>query len=73
MNAPSSDPTPRTDRQHTGPGALRSQVELRIQTHQAQLLVRGRREQEGKPPIIGLLRFATKLGPIWAGAANDDP
>jgi hypothetical protein len=73
MNAPSSEPTPSADRRHSGPGALRSQVELSIQTHQAQLLVRGRREQEGKPPIIGLLRFATKLGPIWAGAANDDP
>lgn len=55
------------------PGALRSHTSLAIQTRQAQRLVYGRRADGGKPAIIGLLRFATMLRPIWDSAAADDP
>lgn len=55
------------------PGALRGQTALRIQTRQAQRLVHGRNKDEDKPAIIGLIRFAALLRPIWNGARNDDP
>ena len=55
------------------PGALRSQAIMEIQTRQAQRLVYGRRPEGDKPTIVGLLRFATMLRPIWTGAAADDP
>jgi len=60
-------PAPKT------PGALRSLVTMQIQTRQAQRLVHGRRAEGGKPAIIGLVRFAALLRPVWAGAAADDP
>ena len=55
------------------PGALRSQATLEIQTRQAQRLVYGRRADSGRPPIVGLIRFAAMLRPIWSGSAADDP
>lgn len=55
------------------PGALRGQTALRIQTRQAQRLVHGRNKGEDKPAIIGLIRFAALLRPIWTGARTDDP
>lgn len=55
------------------PGALRSQAIMEIQTRQAQRLVYGRRPEGDKPTIVGLLRFATMLRPMWTGAAADDP
>lgn len=55
------------------PGRLRNWVELTIQTRQAQRLVQGRRGSEGKPPIIGLYRYAAMTRAIWSGASKDDP
>jgi integrating conjugative element protein (TIGR03761 family) len=55
------------------PGALRSRTVLQVQTRKAHALVRGRRREGAKPAIIGLVRFAALLGPIYAAAAKDDP
>jgi len=55
------------------PGALRSQAVMEIQTRQAQRLVYGRMAAEGKHEIVGLLRFAAMLRPIWSGSMADDP
>lgn len=55
------------------PGALRSQATMEIQTRQAQRLVYGRMASEGKHEIVGLLRFAAMLRPIWSGSMADDP
>ena len=63
------DVRPRTD----APGALRSQAIMEIQTRQAQRLVYGRMASEGKHEIVGLLRFAAMLRPIWSGSVADDP
>ena len=56
-----------------GPGALRGQVWLTVQTRQAQRLVRGRNGNADKPAIIGLVGFADRLRVIWQAARNDDP
>lgn len=56
-----------------GPGALRGQVWLTVQTRQAQRLVRGRNGNDDKPAIIGLVGFADRLRVIWQAARNDDP
>ena len=61
-----------TDAQ-TGPGVLRGQVWLTIQTWQAQQLVRGRNGTPDKPAILGLVGFADRLRMIWQAARNDDP
>ena len=57
----------------SGPGALRGEVWLTIQTWQAQMLVRGRNGTSEKPAITGLVGFATRLRVIWQAARNDDP
>ena len=57
----------------SGPGVLRGQVWLTIQTRQAQQLVRGRNGTAEKPAIIGLVGFAHQLRAIWQAARNDDP
>ncbi len=57
----------------TGPGALRGQVWLTVQTRQAQRLIRGRNGTADKPAIIGLVGFADRLRVIWQAARNDDP
>ncbi len=57
----------------TGPGALRGQVWLTVQTRQAQRLIRGRNGNANKPAIIGLVGFADRLRVIWQAARNDDP
>ena len=57
----------------SGPGVLRGQVWLTIQTRQAQQLVRGRNGTPEKPAITGLVGFANKLRVIWQAARNDDP
>jgi integrating conjugative element protein (TIGR03761 family) len=46
---------------------------MEIQTRQAQRLVYGRMAIEGKHEIVGLLRFAAMLRPIWGGSIADDP
>lgn len=56
-----------------GPGALRGQVWLTVQTRQAQRLIRGRNGNADKPAIIGLVGFADRLRVIWQAARNDDP
>lgn len=55
------------------PGGLRSEAELRVQTRQAQRLVTGRAEKEGKNRIIGLVRFAMIIRRLWNSASLDDP
>jgi len=55
------------------PGVLRGAAILTLQTRQAQRLVAGRAGTAGKPAIIGLLGFATRLRAIWDGARADDP
>ena len=53
-------------------GSLHSELHLVLQTHHAQLLVRGR-DIKGKPLISGLLAFADRLRLIWQAAESDDP
>lgn len=57
------------------PGGLRGSATLTVQTRQAQRLVHGRapRPSEGKPAIVGLVRFATTMRRIWTAASRDDP
>jgi integrating conjugative element protein (TIGR03761 family) len=57
----------------TGPGALRGEVWLNVQTYQAQSLIRGRRGGEGKPAIMGLVGFAERLKVLWQAIRSDDP
>lgn len=57
----------------SGPGVLRGEVWLTIQTWQAQMLVRGRTGTPEKPAITGLVGFATRLRVIWQAARIDDP
>ena len=57
----------------SGPGALRGQAWLSLQTHHAQRLIRGHPAAAGKPAIIGLFGFADRLRGIWQGARQDDP
>ena len=54
-----------------GPGVLRGQVWLTIQTRQAQQLVRGRNGTAEKPAITGLVGFANQLRVIWQAARNE--
>jgi len=65
------------DREQTssigGPGALRGQVWLTVQTRQAQRLISGRIGTAEKPAIIGLVGFADRLRVIWQAARSDDP
>lgn len=56
-----------------GPGALRGQVWLTVQTRQAQRLIHGRNGSADKAAIIGLVGFADRLRMIWQAARNDDP
>jgi len=65
--------SPKSQSRRESPGALRSLVTMEIQTRQAQRLVYGRKASEDKHGIVGLLRFAALLRPIWSGAAADDP
>jgi len=52
--------------------SIQTDVWLSLHTRYAQLLVRGR-QVKGKPPIIGLLRFADSLRVIWHAAEANDP
>ena len=52
--------------------SIQTDVWLSLYTRYAQLLVRGRRVK-GKPPIVGLLRFADSLRVIWHAAEANDP
>ncbi len=68
---PREQPVDQPDR--TGPGALRGEVWLNVQTYQAQSLIRGRRGGEGKPAIMGLVGFAERLKVLWQAIRSDDP
>ena len=78
MNDEKSDPERQTAQNPedainaAGPGALRGQVWLTVQTRQAQRLIRGRNATAEKPAIIGLVGFADRLRVIWQAARNDD-
>ncbi len=56
-----------------GPGTLRGQVWLTVQTWQAQQLIRGRNATAEKAAITGLVGFANRLQVIWQAARNGDP
>lgn len=56
------------DRAHN----IQTDVWLSLHTRYAQLLVRGR-QVKGKPPIVGLFRFADALRIIWHAAEANDP
>ncbi|MCU7943552.1 MAG: TIGR03761 family integrating conjugative element protein [Candidatus Thiodiazotropha sp. (ex Cardiolucina cf. quadrata)] len=56
-----------------GPGTLRGQAWLKVQTRQAQQLIKGRSGSVDKPAIIGLMGFADRLRVIWQAARDDDP
>lgn len=79
MNFGKSDPEQKTELRpeetnvDAGPGALRGQAWLTVQTRQAQRLIRGRNGNADKPAIIGLVGFADRLRVIWQAARNDDP
>ena len=68
-----STQAPTSAEDQSGPGVLRGQVWLTIQTRQAQQLVRGRNGTPEKPAITGLVGFANQLRVIWQAARNDDP
>lgn len=68
-----STQAPTSTEDQSGPGVLRGQVWLTIQTRQAQQLVRGRNGTSEKPAITGLVGFANQLRVIWQAARNDDP
>jgi integrating conjugative element protein (TIGR03761 family) len=68
-----STQAPTATEDQSGPGVLRGEVWLTIQTWQAQMLVRGRNGTAQKPAITGLVGFATHLRVIWQAARNDDP
>lgn len=55
------------------PGALRGEAALWVQTRQAQSLIRGRGPSEGKPRVIGLIRFGMMIHLVWLAAEADDP
>ena len=55
------------------PGALQGCVQLIVQTHQAQRLLRGRPRRADQAAIVGLMSFANRLRPIWQAALCDDP
>jgi len=79
MISSKSDPEQRMERGaeeaavDVGPGVLRGQVWLTVQTRQAQRLIRGRNGSADKPAIIGLVGFADRLRMIWQAARSDDP
>ncbi len=58
---------------HGSIGALQGEVWLKVQTYQAQTLIRGRRSSEGKSAIIGLIGFADRLKSMWQAVRFDDP
>ena len=57
---------------HNRAQSIQTDVWLSLHTRYAQLLVRGR-QVKGKPPIVGLLRFADSLRVIWHAAEANDP
>ncbi len=58
---------------NNGPGVLRGEVWLTVQSRHAQRLILGRAATLTKPAIIGLVGFADRLRVIWNAARADDP
>ena len=54
-------------------GALRGEASVTIHTRQAQQLLTGRDAVDGRPPVMGLMRFSNFLTQITAAAKQDDP
>ena len=79
MSSGRSDPEQRSQQSpeeagvDIGPGTLRGQVWLTVQTRQAQRLIRGRSGNADKPAIIGLVGFADRLRVNRQAARNDNP
>lgn len=54
-------------------GPLAGEVCLEVHSHQAQRLIWGRRRTAQKPPISGLIAFASALNTIWQAVEEGDP
>ena len=54
-------------------GALRGEASVTIHTRQAQQLLTGREAVDGRPPVMGLMRFSSILTQITTAAKQDDP
>jgi len=54
-------------------GHLAGEVCLEVHTHQALRLIWGRRRTASKPPISGLIAFASAVNSIWQAADDDNP
>lgn len=70
------DPTaPRSseNRQPRTVGHLAGEVCLAVHSHQALRLIWGRRRTAQKPPISGLIGFASAVNTIWQAADGGDP
>ncbi len=64
---------PTKNRQPKTVGNLAGEVCLAVHTHQALRLIWGRRAAGEKPPISGLIAFASSLNTIWQSAEGADP
>ena len=54
-------------------GRLAGEVCLAVHSHQALRLIWGRRRTAKKPPISGLIAFASAINTIWQAAEGGDP
>lgn len=57
------------------PGRLTTEGNITLHTRQAHKLFYGRRAEPQKKifPVVGLVRFASNVGSIWAASEADDP
>ncbi len=70
---PGDNPNDHSTSDNSGPGVLRGEVWLTVQSHHAQRLISGRAASVEKPAIVGLVGFADRLRVIWNAARGDDP
>ena len=61
------------NRQPKTVGHLAGEVCLAVHSHQALRLIWGRRRTAQKPPISGLMAFASAVNTIWQAAEGGDP
>ncbi|MFK8047005.1 MAG: PFL_4669 family integrating conjugative element protein [Halioglobus sp.] len=68
-------PTPSSaeNSQPNAVGPLSGEACLEVHSHQAQRLIWGRRRTAQKPPISGLIAFASALTTIWQAVESGDP
>lgn len=64
---------PSENRQPKTVGHLASEVCLAVHSHQALRLIWGRRRTAQKPPISGLIAFASAVNTIWQAAEGGNP